>query len=427
MPPDTILVRDLEGQPVSSGALATGMSASTAGEEFLLVVPGDCDGNGAVNRQDLKEAQALLLEGDGLSTPYRRAADLDGDGALTTQDLALLSRSFPKGGFSLLLSQSPGVKMFTNPERSSPMPILYDSDRKVFKLDAKGFTYAMMVYRENYLVHLYAGAPIPDTDLSYLMYRGWFDSLSPSNPKVEDPYFSLDIQPLEYPAGGTGDFRISALSVRGEAGDAATDLRYVSHKIYPGKPALPGLPATFDREGAAQTLEVELLDAVTGVKATLLYTVFEDYPAIARSARLENTGARPVSLERAYSACLDLPTMDWDMVHLYGRWAKENTTARHPLQHGIQAVHSKRGMTGPNHNPFLAWRPGAPERSPARPWGSALSTAATSPSTWRWTPGVAPGCSWGSTPRSSAGAWSPGSASSPPRRCWPIPRRAWGP
>ena len=90
--PDTILVRDLEGQPVSSGALATGMSASTAGEEFLLVVPGDCDGNGAVNRQDLKEAQALLLEGDGLSTPYRRAADLDGDGALTTQDLALLSQ-----------------------------------------------------------------------------------------------------------------------------------------------------------------------------------------------------------------------------------------------------------------------------------------------------------------------------------------------
>ena len=234
------------------------------------------------------------------------------------------------------------------------MPILFDAERRVFKLDAKGFTYAMMVYRENYLVHLYAGAPIPDTDLSYLMYRGWFDSLSPLNPQVEDPNFSVDIQPLEYPAGGAGDFRISALSVRGKAGDAVTDIRYVSHKIYQGKPALPGLPATFDREGAAQTLEVETLDAVTGVKATLLYTVFEDYPVIARSARVENTGDSPVNLERVYSACLDLPTMGWDMVHLYGRWAKENTTVRHPLQHGIQAIHSKRGMTGPNHNPFLA-------------------------------------------------------------------------
>ena len=76
------------------------------------------------------------------------------------------------------------------------MPILFDAERRVFKLDAKGFTYAMMVYRENYLVHLYAGAPIPDTDLSYLMYRGWFDSLSPLNPQVEDPNFSVDIQPL---------------------------------------------------------------------------------------------------------------------------------------------------------------------------------------------------------------------------------------
>ena len=99
---------------------------------------------------------------------------------------------------------------------------------------------------------------------------------------------------------------------------------------------------------------METLDAVTGVKVTLLYTVFEDYPVIARSARVENTGDSPVNLERVYSACLDLPTMGWDMVHLYGRWAKENTTVRHPLQHGIQAIHSKRGMTGPNHNPFLA-------------------------------------------------------------------------
>src|SRR5699024_11659271 len=67
---------------------------------------------------------------------------------------------------------------------------------------------------------------------------------------------------------------------------------------------------------------------LTGVKVTLLYTVFEDYPVIARSARVENTGDSPVNLERVYSACLDLPTMGWDMVHLYGRWAKENTTDR---------------------------------------------------------------------------------------------------
>ena len=234
------------------------------------------------------------------------------------------------------------------------MAITFDRQHRVFKLDTSLSTYAFMVYRENYLVHLYYGAKIPDTDLSYLMGRSRFASFSPSNAKVDDPLFSVDIQPMEYTTNGAGDYRISALSVRNASGDSVTDIRYVSHKIYDGKPALPGLPATFDRDGKAQTLEVETLDAVTGLKATLLYTAFEDYPVIAKSVRLENTGNTPLTLERAYSSCLDLPTMDLDMIHVYGKWAKENTTVRHPLQHGIQSVQSKRGMTGHSCNPVLA-------------------------------------------------------------------------
>ena len=234
------------------------------------------------------------------------------------------------------------------------MAITYLPEKQLFRLDTKTSTYAFTVYKEGYLVHLYYGAKVPDTDLSYLMFRGWFDELSPRNPKVGERFFSTDIAPLEYSTNGAGDMRISALSVRGGAGDSVTDLRYVSHKITKGKPQLPGLPATYDDGSQAETLEVETVDAVTGVKAYLLYTVFEDYGVMTRSVRIENGGSAPVILERAYSACLDLPTMDRDMVHVYGRWAKENTTVRHPLQHGIQCVQSKRGMTGPNHNPFLA-------------------------------------------------------------------------
>lgn len=252
------------------------------------------------------------------------------------------------------------------------MPIVFDQKTGVFKLDTESFTYAFMVYQENYLVHLYCGAKIPDTDLSYLMYRGRFASFSPSSPKVDDTFFSPDITPLEYPTNGAGDFRIAALAVRNANGDAVTDIRYVSHKIYAGKPALEGLPATFDREGNAQTLEVETLDAVTGVKATLLYTVFQDYPVLAKSVRVENTGTAPVVLERAYSSCLDLPTMDLDMVHVYGKWNKENTTVRHPLQHGIQSVQSKRGMTGHNHNPFLALADHTATEETGEVWGMNL-------------------------------------------------------
>ena len=34
------------------------------------------------------------------------------------------------------------------------MPITYDSQKRIFKLDTKTSTYALLVYRENYLVHL---------------------------------------------------------------------------------------------------------------------------------------------------------------------------------------------------------------------------------------------------------------------------------
>lgn len=234
------------------------------------------------------------------------------------------------------------------------MPIFYDPQTKLFRLDTKTSSYAFMVYEENYLVHLYYGPRVTDQDLRPLMYRGWYDSLSPRNPQVSDPRFTLDVIPQECPGTSTGDFRISAAEARNAAGNTVTDLRYVGHSITPGKPALPGLPATFAQEGQAQTLEIEMADPLTGLKAFLLYTVFENHGAMARSVRFENAGDQPLDLERAYSLCLELPTMDYDMIHMYGRWAKENTVVRHPLQHGLQAIQSKRGMTSPNHNPFVA-------------------------------------------------------------------------
>lgn len=233
------------------------------------------------------------------------------------------------------------------------MPIFFDEAAKTFKLDTKDSTYVIGVHND-ILVHLYYGAKLPDANLKHMMYRGWFSSLSPYTPGVEDPLFALDVNPQEYPGNNQGDFHISAISVRNKDGNTVTDLRYVSHKIEKGKPALPGLPATFAGKDEAETLEIETVDKVTGMKVFLLYTVFEDYAAMTRSVRIENGGDAPVVLERAYSACLELPTMDRDMVHNYGKWAKENTTERVPLHHGIQTIHSRRGMTSPNHNPFVA-------------------------------------------------------------------------
>lgn len=59
-------------------------------------------------------------------------------------------------------------------------------------------------------------------------------------------------------------------------GNDMVQLTYVSHAIYMGKNRLPGLPATFARrEGDAETLEIELMDRLTGLRVTAVYGVFE--------------------------------------------------------------------------------------------------------------------------------------------------------
>lgn len=85
--PDFVTVRDASGKAVSAGRLATGMTAGA----YTLVVPGDCTGNGAVNGGDIRAAHAHVLGTEPLpGEAYRRAADLDGDGAVTGADLVLL-------------------------------------------------------------------------------------------------------------------------------------------------------------------------------------------------------------------------------------------------------------------------------------------------------------------------------------------------
>ena len=76
---------------------------------------------------------------------------------------------------------------------------------------------------------------------------------------------------MEYSCNGCGDFRGIALSILRSTGTADTDIKYVSHKIYAGKPLIVGQPATYAAEDEATTLEVLCLDAVSGAEVTLFY------------------------------------------------------------------------------------------------------------------------------------------------------------
>ena len=235
------------------------------------------------------------------------------------------------------------------------MSIIFDEQNKVFKLDTKTSTYIFGVFTGDYLVHYYYGAPIPDTNVEKLRFRSYYASFCPDSPTAKEENFSPDVTPMEYSTNGAGDFRISAFAVKNSQGNTVTDLRYVSHKIYKGKKALKGLPSLYlNNDDEADTLEVLTCDKVTGAEVTLIYTVFKEYGAITRSVVVKNNSDKAFSIEAVHSLCVDLPGADFEMLNLYGKWAKERSLGRHPLHTGIQSIKSKRGSSSHNHNPFTA-------------------------------------------------------------------------
>ena len=120
------------------------------------------------------------------------------------------------------------------------MGIIYDASQKVFQLNTKNSTYLIQISKGGFLLHLYYGAPIPQiTDFSDRQVHLPTSSISAVSPSGG---FTLDTAALEYPCNGTGDFRASALQIKGVNGSAATDIRYKTHEIFPGKYRIPGMP-----------------------------------------------------------------------------------------------------------------------------------------------------------------------------------------
>ena len=235
------------------------------------------------------------------------------------------------------------------------MPIIFDSEKHIFKLDTATSSYVIEIYEQGYLAHLYYGKKIPDTNLSAFKFRSPFASFSPNNINIDDWRFSPDVCPLEYQGEGSGDFRISAVAVRNADGNNVTDFRYKSHKIYSGKPAIEGMPSLYvEDDSEASTLEILTEDSVTGIQAVLFYTVFEKLGAMTRRTKIVNPTDKTVDIERIYSCCVDFINYDYDLITLYGKWVKERSLERRPLARGRQGVASKRGSSSHFQNPFAA-------------------------------------------------------------------------
>ena len=234
------------------------------------------------------------------------------------------------------------------------MAIKYNNEQKTFSLETKKSTYQMKVDDHGVLLHTYFGAPIDDSDFSYLIGPEDHGFSGQPGDEIKDRTYSMDYYPLEYPVQGNGDFRVKALKAGKKGQVPALDLRYQSHRIQKGKYALPGLPCMFaNGYEDAETLEITLKDLYEEIYVTLLYGVFEEKQIITRALRVENRCSVPVELKRVMSMGLDFLEGDFDLVHFHGKHAGERQFERRPLIHGITEIGSSRGTSSHHHNPFV--------------------------------------------------------------------------
>ncbi|MDE7009518.1 MAG: alpha-galactosidase, partial [Lachnospiraceae bacterium] len=225
--------------------------------------------------------------------------------------------------------------------------------KAVFKLDTPNTSYVIgVVDTEQFLGHIYYGQRLNDYHLAHVL-RVKEGAMVPSVNNRDRVAF-LDSFPMEYPAGGLGDYRESCIGIETAAGNMGLSLNYVSHKITEGKEGLSKFPASFGEKNECTSLEILCEDSLTGLKAVLFYTVFADVDVITRSVRVVNDGKETLYLTRVYSVCLDMDDRGFEAVSLHGSWARERHIQCVPVSHGRLSVESIRGESSHQDHPFMA-------------------------------------------------------------------------
>jgi alpha-galactosidase len=233
-------------------------------------------------------------------------------------------------------------------QKNTHVPL--ETDLTVITLQAKNSTYAMAVTDDRYLLNLHFGGKVTG-DLSYLLF-GKNPATTVEN--LRDKSSFMDSVPFEFPCHGTGDYREPCLMIRDKSNASTVDLKFKDVKVTDGKPKLQGLPATFGDDNNCETAVITLEDDFTGLRAELIYTVFEKLDVITRSVKLTNISDENIGITRLLSACVDFCHADFDMITLNGSWARERIVSRAKLHHGKQSIDSVKGESSHQSNPFFA-------------------------------------------------------------------------
>jgi alpha-galactosidase len=223
----------------------------------------------------------------------------------------------------------------------------FDDATKVFRLDGGNVTYSFGVNARGELQQLYWGGRL-----------GAADSIPEAVPAREWASFdsSYTNTPQEYAGWGAGLFVEPALKVMFADGNRDLVLHYDKH------------------ETTSDGFNVVLKDIKRQVFVTLHYAIDPGSGIVARSAKIENREAQPITIEQAAAAAWALPPAHYMLSYLTGRWAGEWTLNQETVHAGARVIESRRGTTGSQANPWFAIEAGdVPDENAGEVWFGELA------------------------------------------------------
>lgn len=209
------------------------------------------------------------------------------------------------------------------------MPIHTSSQRWVLETRQTAYTFGLNSV--GLVTHHYWGTRLPRFD----------DYPIPPDPSG---FASTDgfhhFVPEEYPAEAGTKYIAPCLKVRFADGVRDAVLTFVDSSV---------------ADSSAPELAIRLKDVYYPLQVTLHYRVHADYDLIERWVTLENLGAEPIHVERAFSAKWTLPPGDdYFLTHMYGRHLDEFNLQREPLTPGLKTIESRRIIPSHRAVPWFA-------------------------------------------------------------------------
>lgn len=232
------------------------------------------------------------------------------------------------------------------------LPIFLEKDGKTLHLQNKQISYVLSIEKDKYVCHRYWGRRLESFNGSTQLQM--IDRGFATNPFPEERVFSLNALPLETSTQQSGDHRIANYIIRSHTNQTRTDFIFKKFDILSGKQPLKGLPTLEGEDTTVTTLIITLYDDIQQLEMKLYYHLYEQLPVITRHVAFLNHGQQDVFLDNAGSLQVDIAAATFDLLTLYGSHTNEANISRRKLQNGIQKIESTRGVSSPQHQPFLA-------------------------------------------------------------------------